>query len=137
MTQVTTGKAKPLPVFDRRVASETDSVSTTSPAFVDIPGMSLTTINSQALIYIITFKGNFSTNVKNRKLETRIVVDGTPVTSSTTRGKPGAANDSLVISTQHLASISNGKVIKVQYKCIDANTTVTATERNLIIDGKL
>lgn len=120
--------------IDRQSVATAITTSTTSSTFTDLNLINLTTNNTVAKDYIISFSCVFDNSSTNKTIEFRIVVDGTPDATSVRTWDVKSAGSKATINTECRApAIATGKIIKVQYRTTGG--TLTAYERNLIIDG--
>lgn len=126
--------------YDKQSVLLTNTVTTTSESFVDVPGMTLTTNDLDEVgCYILTFNGDYNHDDKSGKLEFRILVDGSSVVLSNVCGGHQSDNSKMdPIAIIHLeASIAASIVVKVQWRrnSGDGGDSIRLKRRELILLG--
>lgn len=127
--------------FDRQQATiaSSDSVSDNSTSYVDMANATLTTGNlGGAGDYVINFSCKMSNSTKDKYQYIILNVGGSNIQASERAfySDGGENNKSYTMSTSYLAeNISNGTVIKVQYKTTGG--TFSVDDATLVIDGLL
>ena len=111
--------------------SESDT-NTTSGSWVDLDSCSVTTSNTQALDYIVSFSAGFENTGVASLSHFRIVADGVEVPYTHRHIEPGNASPKSVVIVAKTNQIT-GKVIKVQYHI--SSGTLTVHERSLVVRG--
>lgn len=126
--------------IDSKMAAAAVITSTTSTIPVDLAGMTLTTLNTAARLYYISFSCAWSSSDRLALAHFAIVVNGVTVDS---RVVYSAKSASVAIfpnqfQMQWLASLTTGSIVKIQYWTDAAApaATLDVSSRNLILkDG--
>ena len=111
--------------------SEVDT-NTTSTTWVDVDSCSVTTSNTQALDYIVTFGCWFDASGANTDVHFRILADGVEIPYSMRHTEPGNA-EGRPLSITVVSNLITGKVIKAQMET--SAGTLTIHNRSLVAHG--
>lgn len=122
---------------DLQQTNMSNTVSTTSTTFVDMPNMSLTTSNTNNSEYIVSFTGNVTVSNANRSITIIANIGGTDVTAVQldTASPSSGKFTPITFQYKHPTPLGNGVVIKIRWKVTNGEATITAKNRILIIDG--
>ncbi len=127
--------------YDKQSVLLTNTVTTTSESFVDVPGMTLTTNDLDEVgCYILTFNGDYNHDDKSGRLEFQILVNGSSVVLSNVCGGHQSDNGEKMdpIAIIHLeTSIAAGIVVKVQWRrnSGEGGDSIRLKRRELILLG--
>lgn len=110
-------------------ASATDTQTTLSTTFVDMPSMTLTV--AAAGTYFVAFNSSIAQSKNNKKFFVVINAAGVEQTSTERFAYVGVDTGFSTIATNGVVTVNAGEVIKVQWKA-EANTS-TAYQRSLTI----
>ncbi len=124
--------------LDDQEADSQSTFSTTSATFVDITTMTLTTVNTQNLSYMIFFSSDVWHAAESEGIDIQIVVDGVAVAASfrTWESYDGSVVPTRknIMSTMALvANLANAKVIKVQAR--SSTGSASLGNKTLMIRG--
>jgi hypothetical protein len=123
-------------VRDRQVAQANDEPTETSGTWVDIPGMTVTTVNAAPLDYVVTLSLEVENSNSNRTMDFRVLVGGAEnVYSVRAINVPGASSPRPISLTFSAPAVGNGVEIKAQWQTNGG--TMTARARSLVADGEL
>jgi len=120
---------------DDQLASATATTTTTSTTYVDLNSMTLTTSNTVAKNYMVSFKCTVQTSANQTSVWTILNVNGTDVTATESEHyfRFGTANTCMSNLTL-TSGTGSGIIIKVRWRA-DTGATATITNRNLVIYG--
>jgi hypothetical protein len=121
-------------ITDGQEVTATTLTSTTSTSYIDLPGMSITTSNTQSMKYIVTVSLECKISSANKIASLILNVNGSDVTDSERSFKIPKSNAEFLMSTQAITGLlGNGIVIKVRIKT--SGSTLKVYNRSLLVYG--
>ena len=122
---------------DLQQATAINVVSETSGTFVDLPDMTLTTANTGAGQYLISFAGEFTVSNSNRTVNTILNVNGVDITVLNFDVGVPSTSSYVVIAFNyvHPSVLASGIVIKVRWRVSGGAATISSRSRVLVING--